>query len=112
MLQNATIERMEPAGRPAVRVSVRCALTMPTHRDLRWLTTAGVSATAMIYLPLEPGRTPGMHAGDRLTVRPDVGPAGEWVAQAVVARVGEAIRYVQAAVIPATPLTSAQATAP
>ena len=97
MLCNATLLRVDPpspapAGEP---ISVRCALAAPTANELRWLAAAGLTASAVLYLPMTPGAPAIVAADDRLLVRLDGQLSTAYVAIHVSDRVGEAIRYRQ-----------------
>jgi hypothetical protein len=102
VIHNARLLRVDPQppapGGPPTEA--RCTLCAPTAAGLRWLAAAGLSASAVLFVPL--ADADGVVAGGRVLVRMDGGTrSAEWTVVHVATRVGEVLRYVQAYVVPA-----------
>ncbi|QOV87408.1 hypothetical protein [Humisphaera borealis] len=97
MLHNAKLVEVNPPAGDALEM--RCTLASPTTSEQAWLESAGVAASAVVYLPLTGSPLPGISVGDVLVIQLDGQSQASWVAAHVSDRVGGVLRYRQVFVV-------------
>ena len=97
MLHNATLLQVDPPSGDTL--TLRCTLTAPTSSEQSWLDAAGVTASAVVYLPLTGGSLPAIAIDAVLVVRLDGQTPANWVVTHASDRVGGVLRYKQIFVV-------------
>ena len=93
MLQNATLLQVDPpTGEP---IAIRCALAAPTASEQAWLVSAGMTASAVVYLPLTGTTLPAIAVDGVLVIQLDGQSQVHWQVVHVSDRIGGVLRYKQ-----------------